>query len=69
MKTFDSSDLQVIRDFFTDAEWDAIDSAMADYQDYGDRESDLMNSVADKMQILFAPKYQDENRHPESGGN
>ena len=69
MKTFNSSDLQVIRDFFTDAEWDAIDSAMADYQDYGDRESDLMNSVADKMQLLFNPKYQDENRHPESGGN
>jgi len=69
MKTFNSSDLQVIRDFFTDAEWDAIDSAMADYQDYGDRESDLMNSVADKMQLLFNPKYQDENRHPDSGGN
>ena len=69
MKTFTSSDFQVIRDFFTDAEWDAIDSAMADYQDYGDRESDLMNSVADKMQLLFNPKYQDENRHPESGGN
>ena len=69
MKTFTSSDLQVIRDFFTDAEWDAIDSAMADYQDYGDRESDLMNSVADKMQLLFNPKYQDENRHPDSGGN
>ena len=69
MKTFTSSDFQVIRDFFTDAEWDAIDSALADYQDYGDRESDLMNSVADKMQLLFNPKYQDENRHPESGGN
>ena len=69
MKTFTSSDFQVIRDFFTDAEWDAIDSAMADYQDYGDRESDLMNSVADKMQLLFNPKYQDENRHPDSGGN
>ena len=69
MKTFTSSDFQVIRDFFTDAEWDAIDSAMADYQDYGDRDSDLMNSVADKIQLLFNPKYQDENRHPESGGN
>ena len=55
--------LQTVRDFFTETEWDAIDSALADYQDYGDQETDLMNSIADKMQMLFAPRYQDENRH------
>ena len=55
--------LQTVRDFFTETEWDAIDSALADYQDYGERETDLMNSIADKMQMLFAPRYQDENRH------
>ena len=53
----------VIKSFFTDVEWDAIDSALSDYQDYGDQETDLMNSIADKMQMLFAPRYQDENRH------
>jgi len=55
--------LQTVRDFFTETEWDAIDSALSDYQDYGDQETDLMNSIADKMQMLFAPRYQDENRH------
>lgn len=55
--------LQTVRDFFTETEWDAIDSALSDYQDYGDQETDLMNSIADKMQLLFAPRYQDENRH------
>ena len=61
--TLSTMQLQTVRDFFTEYEWDAIDSALADYQDYGDQETDLMNSIADKMQMLFAPRYQDENRH------
>ncbi len=61
--TLSTMQLQTVRDFFTEDEWDAIDSALADYQDYGDQETDLMNSIADKMQMLFAPRYQDENRH------
>ncbi len=61
--TLSTMQLQTVRDFFTENEWDAIDSALADYQDYGERETDLMNSIADKMQMLFAPRYQDENRH------
>jgi len=64
-----TTDLQAIKDFFTDAEWDAIDSALADYQDYGERETELMNSISDKMYKLFNPRYQDENRHPASGAN
>ena len=61
--TLSTMQLQTVRDFFTETEWDAIDSALADYQDYGDQETDLMNSIADIMQMLFAPRYQDENRH------
>jgi hypothetical protein len=61
--TLSTMQLQTVRDFFTENEWDAIDSALSDYQDYGDQETDLMNSIADKMQMLFAPRYQDENRH------
>ena len=64
-----TSNLQTVKDFFTDAEWDAIDSALADYQDYGERETELMNSIGTKMYNLFNPKYQDENRHPASGAN
>jgi hypothetical protein len=61
--TLSTMQLQTVRDFFTETEWDAIDSALSDYQDYGSQETDLMNSIADKMQMLFAPRYQDENRH------
>ena len=61
--TLSTMQLQTVRDFFTETEWDAIASALSDYQDYGDQETDLMNSIADKMQMLFAPRYQDENRH------
>ena len=64
-----TSNTQAIKEFFTDAEWDAIDSALADYQDYGEREAELMNSIGNKMYELFSPKFQDENRHPDSGAN
>ena len=45
--------LQTIKGFFTDSEWDAIDSALSDYQDYGDIESELASSVHNKMYQLF----------------
>ena len=64
-----STNLETVKDFFSEREWDAIDSALADYQDYGEEETNLMNSISQKMQTLFAPRYQDENRHPESGAN
>ncbi len=64
-----TKDLQSIKDFFTEDEWNAIDSALADYQDYGDKEAELMNSIGDKMYKLFNPKFQDEVRHPNSGAN
>ena len=64
-----TSNTQAIKEFFTDAEWDAIDSALADYQVYGDKEAELMNSIGNKMYELFSPKFQDENRHSDSGAN
>ena len=67
--TLSTMQLQTVRDFFTETEWDAIDSALSDYQDYGEEATDLMVSISNKMYELFAPKYQDENRHPNSGAN
>ena len=66
---YNTSELNIIRNFFTDSEWDAIDSALSDYQDYGEIESELASSVHTKMYQLFNPKYQDEIRHPNSGAN
>ena len=50
---FSSTQLQTVRAFFTENEWDAIDSALADYQDYGDNEAELMSSIGDKMTEMF----------------
>ena len=66
---YNTTELNLIRNFFTEDEWNAIDSALADYQDYGEKETELMNSVGTKMYELFNPKYQDEVRHPDSGAN
>tara|TARA_Y100000817_G_C16833098_1_gene534427 strand:- start:517 stop:693 length:177 start_codon:yes stop_codon:yes gene_type:complete len=52
-KKLAKTNLEIVRSFFTDEEWDAIDSAMADFQDYGDRETELMNSIGQKMNDLF----------------
>ena len=66
-KKLAKTNLEIVRSFFTEEEWDAIDSALADFQDYGERETELMNSIGDKMYDLFNVRYQDENRHPDSG--
>ena len=45
--------IQTIKGFFPENEWDAIDSALADYQDYGEIEGDLTSSIGDKMYQMF----------------
>ena len=44
---------ETIKGFFSDDEWNAIDSAMGDFQDYGDKETDLADSVGRKIYELF----------------
>ena len=68
-KKLAKTNLEIVRSFFTDEEWDAIDSALADFQDYGERETELMNSIGQKMTMMYQSRYQDENRHPDSGAN
>jgi len=48
-----TQDLNVVRNFFTDDEWNAIESAMNDYADYGDEESDLSSNIQSKLYQLF----------------
>ena len=52
-RDFSFEQLQTIKSFFTDDEWDAIDSALGDYQDYGDNEYQLMSSIRTKLSELF----------------
>ena len=44
---------ETIKGFFSDDEWNAIDSAMQDFQDYGESESELTDSVGRKIYELF----------------
>ena len=52
-RDFSTEQLQVIRSFFTETEWDAIDSALADYQDYGDTEAELNSTIGNKIYELY----------------
>ena len=47
------TDMNDIKDFFTDDEWDAIYNAMADYQDHGEHETDLAYDIQTKITALF----------------
>ena len=47
---------KTIQDFFTEAEWSAIESAMNDYADYGNEESNLADSISSKLFTLFQTK-------------
>ena len=48
------TDTTTIKEFFTEEQWDAIFSAMGDYQDYGDEEADLADQVKSKITALFS---------------
>ena len=48
-RDFSTDQLNLIKSFFTDSEWNAIDSALADYQDYGEIEGEFTSSIGDKM--------------------
>ena len=43
----------IYRQLFTDAEWDAISSALKDYSDYGDEEAEIADSIDAKISTIF----------------
>tara|TARA_B100000287_G_scaffold431041_1_gene487517 strand:+ start:632 stop:793 length:162 start_codon:yes stop_codon:yes gene_type:complete len=48
-----SKDLQIVRNFFSDDEWQAIESALADYADYEGECAELADSINEKVDQLF----------------
>ena len=44
---------RVYKQLFTDAEWDAIASAMGDYSDYGDEEASIANMIQTKISRIY----------------
>ena len=43
----------IYRQLFTDDQWDAIDSALSDYADYGDSEADIASEIKAKIFTIF----------------
>ena len=43
----------IYKQLFTDAEWDAISSALEDYQDYGDEEATIADSIQEKIATIY----------------
>ena len=43
----------IYKQLFTDAEWDAISSAMKDYADYGSEEANVADSIDAKIATIF----------------
>ena len=43
----------IYKQLFTDAEWDAISSALNDYQDYGDEEARIADSIQLKISTIY----------------
>ena len=50
------SELNTVRDFFTDAQWDLIDSALSEYQDH-DEECEECRELLDVIGQLFRTSY------------
>ena len=43
----------IYKQLFTDAEWDAISSALNDYQDYGNEEAMIADSIQAKIAAIY----------------
>ena len=53
VRDFSRDQKDTIKGMFTEDEWDAIYSAMGDFQDYGDKQFDLGKSIESKLYQLF----------------
>ena len=48
-----TTDAQVFREMFTDAQWDAISSALEDFTDYGDERAEIADEIDAKIDAIF----------------
>ena len=55
-KEISHKDLNVVRDFFTDEQWDVIDYALSEYQDHEDY-TDLCRETLWKLGDLFQSNF------------
>ena len=55
-KEISHKDLNIVRDFFTDEQWDCIYDALSEYKDYPEKE-DLTSETIDVIGQLFRTSY------------
>ena len=55
-KDYSHKDINLIRDFFTDEQWDVIDYALSEYQDHEDY-TDLCRETLWKLGDLFQSNF------------
>ena len=48
-----TTDAQIFRKMFTDAQWDAISSALKDFADYGDERAEIADEIDAKIGTIF----------------
>ena len=51
-KTNTKTEYQVVRNFFTDEQWDVIDMALNEFQDHDDY-VEVLDTIGDKLQTVF----------------
>ncbi len=61
-KTTSKTEYQIIRNFFTDDQWDVIDMALNEFQDHDDYQ-EVLDTIGDKLQTVF------DNSVDQSEGN
>ena len=55
-KQISHKDLNTVRDFFTDSQWDGIYDALSEYKDFPEKE-DLVDDTLSAVSQLFASSY------------
>ena len=55
-KEISHKDLNTVRDFFTDEQWDVIYDALSEYQDFPEKE-DIVRETISVMSDLFRTSY------------
>ena len=61
-KTNTKTEYQIIRNFFTDDQWNVIDMALNEFQDHDDY-VEVLDTIGDKLQTVF------DNSVDQSEGN
>ena len=51
-KTNTKTEYQVVRNFFTDSQWDVIDMALNEFQDHDDY-VEVLDTIGEKLQAVF----------------